>query len=169
MYVVEVPPSSKFHPILLYGKRFWVTGHFEISAPNDPKITFNTKRSKVPHMHVAATPEPQISPPFCSMASGFELWANLWQVHQRPKMTLNTKWSKVPHPIYMLQLPPGPKFHSISLYGQRFCVAGQFETSAANDLKMILSTKRSKVTNICCVSTHESQISLCSALRRAFF
>ncbi len=33
---------------LLYGQPFWLTGHFETSASNDPKMTLNTTRSKIP-------------------------------------------------------------------------------------------------------------------------
>ncbi len=40
-------------PLFRYtASRFPVTGHFETSPQNDPKMTFNTKRSKVPHIHV---------------------------------------------------------------------------------------------------------------------
>ncbi len=40
-----------FTPFLSTASHFRVTGYFETSALNDFKITLNTKRSKVPHVH----------------------------------------------------------------------------------------------------------------------
>ena len=53
---------------------FWATGHFETSAPNDPQMTLNTERSKVPHIHVTTNPKSQISLVFALHA------ASLFQV-----------------------------------------------------------------------------------------
>ncbi len=50
IYMLQLPPSPKIRSVLLYGQPFWVTGHFETSAPNDIKMTLNTKRSKMPHI-----------------------------------------------------------------------------------------------------------------------
>ncbi len=53
--------SPEFHAISLYFKPFRVTGHFETSALNDPKMTLNTSRLKVPHIHIKTTPDSQVS------------------------------------------------------------------------------------------------------------
>ncbi len=42
------PWLPNFSPIFSIDTRFPVTGHFETSAPNDPKMTLNTNRSKIP-------------------------------------------------------------------------------------------------------------------------
>ena len=38
-----------------------VTGHFETNVPNDPKMTFNAKGSKVCHIHFTTTPSPKFN------------------------------------------------------------------------------------------------------------
>ncbi len=53
----RLPNFSLFRPS---SSRFRVSGHYETSAPNDPKITLSTKRSKVPHLHVTTIPESYI-------------------------------------------------------------------------------------------------------------
>ncbi len=60
---------------------------------------------------------------------------------QNPKMILNTKR----YPIYMFT--PTPDFQISLLFSTDICfrVIGPFETSAPNDPKMTLNTKRSKV------------------------
>ncbi len=35
--------------------RFQAAGHFETSALNNPNMIWNTKRSKVPHLHITPT------------------------------------------------------------------------------------------------------------------
>ncbi len=51
---------------------YWVIGHFETCAPNEPKMNLNTMRSKVPHIFYTITSESQVSihfalqPPFSS-------------------------------------------------------------------------------------------------------
>ena len=86
---------------------------FGTSAMYNPKMTSNTKKSKVSHIQVATTCE-SIFTLFHSMACHC-LQAILRQVYQ---MTLNTKRSKVLH--IHVQLHPSQKFHSISLYSQPF-------------------------------------------------
>ncbi len=55
IYVLLVSQDPKFQPISVYdqvpGAR--VIGHFEISAPNDPKMAWSTTKSRVyeiPHI-----------------------------------------------------------------------------------------------------------------------
>ncbi len=40
-------PSPKFQFVLPYRQPSWVTGYSETSAPNDPKMTFDTTKSNV--------------------------------------------------------------------------------------------------------------------------
>ena len=46
---IHVTTTHDFQISLIF-TRFQGTGHFEKSAPNDPKMTLNIKRSKVPHI-----------------------------------------------------------------------------------------------------------------------
>ncbi len=111
-YVATTRESRISFPLALQttASRFGVSGHFETSAANDPKITLNTKRSKVLYL------QPQTSLNFALRPAGFELQGIL-RCTEWPQMTLNTKRSTVPHihPIYMLQ-PMSPTFHPILLY-----------------------------------------------------
>ncbi len=97
--------------------------------------------------------------PFCSTANLFELQAILRQVHQ---MTSKWRWTLKDRKYftYMLQLPATAKFHFISLYSQPFSSNRPFETTAQNDPKMTVNTKRSKVPHIHVITTPESQNSL---------
>ena len=114
-YTYNNYPQIPNFAVSLYGQLFWVTGHFETSAVNDPKMTLNTKRSNIPHMHITTVAESQISIRFTLRPAIFELQAILRQVHRwPPKVTLNTKRSKLPH------IPMSPKFQSILLYGKPF-------------------------------------------------
>ncbi len=61
IYIWPLPPIPNvtlFHSMY---SRYRVTGHSETTAPNDPNMTFDTKRSKVPHIHVT-TSDSQINP-----------------------------------------------------------------------------------------------------------
>ncbi len=49
------PRISNFTPFRSRIRRFRDTGHFETSAPNDPKMTLNYTRSNVP-MYVLRVP-----------------------------------------------------------------------------------------------------------------
>ncbi len=113
--------------------RFRITGHFEISARDDPKVARNTKRWKVPHLPVTTTPESQISLSFV-IAGRFWFKGHFeTSAPNDPQMTSITKRWKVP--IYMLQPLPTPKFHPFRSTAIRFQVTGYFETSAPNDPK----------------------------------
>ena len=84
-----------------------------------PKMTLHTKRSKVPCIHVTTTPDSQISLCFTLRSIVFRLQAILRQLHWlTPKWPWRLKGQR--YPIYILELTPSPKFHSISLYGQPF-------------------------------------------------
>ncbi len=95
-------PESQFSKNLYWFRStetcLWVTGHFEISALNDPQMTLNAIWSKASHICYKSLRVPPNFTRFCSTASCF------WVIGQfetsgsnDPKMTLNTKRSKVPH------------------------------------------------------------------------
>ena len=93
--MLELPPSPKFHSILLYASCFPDTGHSKRSAPNCPEMTLNTKRSKMPHICCKYSRVPNFTQ-FCSTAGRF--WVTGHFERSAPndkKMTLNTKRSKV--------------------------------------------------------------------------
>ena len=54
--------------------------HFETSAPNDPQMTMNTTRSKVPHICVNRFPESRFSLHFALQPARFEWQTILGQV-----------------------------------------------------------------------------------------
>ena len=111
------PRLPNFTPFYSTANYFQVTGHFEITALNDPKMALKTKRSKVSHIHFRTTPSPNNFTPFHSMASRFRVIGHFERsTSDDSKMTLNTKRSKVPH-IYILQ-------HF--LHGQSFLSARPF-------------------------------------------
>ncbi len=79
----------------------------------------------------------------------FELQAILRTVHQMtPKWPWTLKGQK--YPMYILQLPRVTDFTPFRSTASCSRVTGHFETSALNDSKMTLNTKRSKVPHKCC-------------------
>ncbi len=48
LYVQLVPRIPNFHSVSLLTSRFLDTGHFETSALNEPKLTWNPTRSNYP-------------------------------------------------------------------------------------------------------------------------
>ncbi len=76
----KYPQVSNFALFCIMANRFRVTGHFETSAPNDPKITFKNKRSEVPHTHFTTNPLPsQIALRLVLGAGVFELHRPFWE------------------------------------------------------------------------------------------
>ena len=121
----------------------WVTGHFEQSALNDPKMTLKPPRSKVPHIFVTSIHELLlVSTSHFSVTGHFETSAP-----NDSKMTLNTTSSNVPHMCYLC--PWFPNFTQFCSTAIRFWDIRHFETSAPNDPKMTLNTIRSNVPHIC--------------------
>ncbi len=55
-YVYTSQVSTIFYTahLALWQSRFWITGHFDTSASNGPKMTLNTAKSKVNHTPVYA-------------------------------------------------------------------------------------------------------------------
>ncbi len=72
-----------------------------MSAPKDPQMILNTKRSNLPHIFVTDIPRPQISVRFALRATVFKLHphfeASASNVSNEPTMILNITKSKVPH------------------------------------------------------------------------
>ncbi len=95
---------------------FRVTGHFETSEQNDPKMALNTKRSKVMHIHINYNSYPWVLNFTVSLASqSLSCYRTFWDKF--------TKWPQNElerHPICIAQLSLRPKFQSASLYGQSF-------------------------------------------------
>ncbi len=144
---VQVPPSSKFHsftlrPAFLYLRaiskqvhrmtqnvRFRVTGHFEKSALDDPRMILNAKRSKVLHMHVLRTPEYENFTPFRFAVSLFRVTSHFEKSTPDSNMTLSIKRSKVPHmhvtttPEFQISPPHFLSFHAMIIH---FCYIGNF-------------------------------------------
>ncbi len=71
---------------------FWVTGHFETTAPNGPQMTLSTKRSKVPHTHFTTIPSPKFhsaSPVVHSTISSFEDFGKLLYFHWKQNFKIS--------------------------------------------------------------------------------
>ncbi len=66
IYMLQLPPSQSFSVIHSIASHFRVTGYFEISAPNDPKMFFNTKGEMYP-IYMLHPPTPTPSPKFHSI------------------------------------------------------------------------------------------------------
>ena len=71
----------------------WATSHFETSVPNNPKMTLNSVRSKVPHIHITTTPKSKNFIPFHpTEGQYFSSYRQFWDACTKcAKMTLNTK------------------------------------------------------------------------------
>ncbi len=103
IYVLFISESKKFALFQSMTIRFWVTGHSEKIALNDPQMTLNTAtwtRSKVLHVLLIST-----SPQFQSFLSyhqpffWFELQTILRQVHWMTQNDL--EHYEVKHTPYM--------------------------------------------------------------------
>ncbi len=123
-------------------------GHFETSALNDSKLTLDPIRSKLPYTRITSVRDSQISLRFAVRPAFFEIQAILRQVHL---MTPNWPWTLQRQIVLYLynNCPRVSNFTPFRSMTSRFGVTGHFETRAPNDLKMTLSTTRSKVHHIC--------------------
>ncbi len=141
--------------------RFRVTGHFEKSAQNDPKMTLNPTSSIVPHIFITTVPESQISLRFALRPAFFNIQAILRQVHQ---MTPKWPWILQGHryPIYVLLVSMSPKFHFVSLYDEPFSSYRPFWEKRTKWPQNDLESYKVKLSYIyvCFTSIHEAQISL---------
>ena len=102
--------------------RFRLAHHFETSALNYPKMTINTKRSKVSHICCRST-ESQISLLFTLQKAVFELQAILRQVHwMAPKRFWTLKVKGTLDTCY--NYPRIPNFTQLCSAASRFWVTG---------------------------------------------
>ncbi len=77
---VTSTPSLKFHAVLFYGNPFSSYGPFETSAPSDPKMTLNTKRLNVPHIHMTTIPGQLPTHPYDNYPLSFPSMARRFRV-----------------------------------------------------------------------------------------
>ncbi len=126
-----------FSHIIGYKKR--VTADFETIAPNVPKITFNTKSSKVPIIWSTRTPSRKFHSSH-STASHFRVTGSFETVTRTPNdaKTSNTKMSTVPNidkRATTLQLPPPrvPIFSPFHSTASHFRVTGHLYTRTIDD------------------------------------
>ncbi len=94
---------------------FRVTGRFETSASNDPKMTLNTDRSKSAPYTCCNYQRVINVTPVRSIPNSFPVTSHSESVHQ---MTSKWRWTinVQRYHIYMLQLSASPGFHCFSLY-----------------------------------------------------
>ena len=89
-HVLLVSTVTYFTPFRSTTSRFWNTGHFETSAPNDPKLTLNPT---LPYIGITTVPKSHC---FALQATIFKLQAILRQVHwttpKRPKIPVTKYW-----------------------------------------------------------------------------
>ncbi len=149
--------------------RFWVTGHFETNAPNEPNDLWTPKGLRY-SIHILQLPRLSTFTRFRSMPIRFWITGHFeTSALNYPEMTLNTKRSKVPkiHITTTPRLPNVNQFHSTAIF---FQVKGHFVTNLLNDPKLTLNPKRSKVPPyIQVTATPELQILLRCALKPAVF
>ncbi len=112
VYELLVSPSPIFQLFRSTASRFWVTGHYETSAPNDPQMTL---RSNAPRVCATSVSESQLSVCFALRPAFLELQAILRQVHW---MTPKWPWTLQGqlYSIYVLLVSVSTKLHSLLLY-----------------------------------------------------
>ncbi len=110
------PQTPNFTPFRSVVSCFLATGHIEASAPNDPKITLNSKMWKVPHIDITTIPE--------SHFHSVSLYGQPFSTYRpfRQGMTFKWHWTLKAqrYPIYIWQPPLTPKFHSVLLLSAIF-------------------------------------------------
>ncbi len=116
--VSSVPEFNKnFTQFQFTTSRFWVTGHSETSALNDPKMTLNPTKSNVPLMCHLGPWFPNFTP-YPSTAISLRYRAFWYKCTEWPQNYLELY--KVKRTPYMYNYCPWVKFHSVSLYNQLF-------------------------------------------------
>ncbi len=136
---------------------FRVNSNFEISALNGPKWPCTLKGQRYP-IHILPLPTtPKFHP---SLLHGYTLGLDVFKLHtpfwdkctKWPQIILNNKICKgTPHTGY--NYPQLPNFSVFRTMTSRFADTDHFDTSALNDPKMTLNTKRSKVIHIHIIPT----------------
>ncbi len=133
--------------MIFYGP-FWVTGHFEISALNDHRITLSwLVRSGVPHIWYCSPRVSNLST-FPSMTSLFRVTCHFEiSALNDPKQTLNTRSSSVYHIMLLVSL--SLKFQSVSFYDQPFWSYRPFWGKCTKWPQMTFRITNSKVPHRC--------------------
>ena len=135
----RVPNCTPFRSTAI---RFRVTCQFETTAPNEPKMTWTLKGQRY-SIYISQLSPSRKFPSFSLHDQPFSSYMPVWD-KCTPQITLNTKRSKVPR-MHITTTPRVPNLIPFRSTASRFWVTGKFETSAPNDLKMTLNTKRLKV------------------------
>ena len=120
------------------------------------QIILKTTRSRSLHLCLLVSRSPKLSH-FPSKASCFRVDSIISRQVYRMTPKIDLKHLKVKGTPYTVTSVLN--FNSFPSKTSRFQVGGQFEKSAPNDPKMVLSTLRLKVPHIHVTSTPESQIS----------
>ncbi len=142
-------------------KDFRVIDNFATSASNDPKMTLNITRSKVPYVDVY-----QIRTGFTLQPAALEIVHLEITAPKRPPMEPWTLRDQR-YPINVFLVPPSLKFQSIT--ATHFWVTSHLAKRTPKDTKVSLDAAGSKVSHISATSTPQLQISLCFALRAAIY
>ncbi len=78
LYVLLV---SRLNPIRSMTNRFHLSAQF-VTAPNDPQMTWNATRSKLPHIPACSTLNPRTTP----RAPNYQKWPEIYMVIDIPHM-----------------------------------------------------------------------------------
>ena len=146
-YMCYEYPLVQVHSVSLCNELFfWVTGHLEKSAPNDPNITLNTHTSsKVPHMCYLCPWFPNFTL-FCSTASHF-WYRSFWdKCTQWPQNDLEPY--KVKCTPYMYNYCPWVSNFTVSLCDQLFLRYRPFWDQCNSIYVLLLFTTNSKFHSI---------------------
>ena len=160
-YVLLISTSPKISVLFaLPTAAFLVTGHFETSALNNPKMTLNFTSSNIPNACATAYQCHRIPnfTPFCSTAILRKV--HLW-------LQNDLKPDKVKCTPYVLLVFVIPNFHCVLLYDQQFSRYRLFWDKCTEWPQNDLEPYKVKLpyTCICITTLRESQISLQFALR----
>ncbi len=93
IYVLRVSLSPKFQSVWLYDEPFWLTCHFEKSAPNDLEYY---KLKCTPYMSLVSL-IPKFHSVFALRPAVYKISGILRQVHQMTQNDLEPTRSNVPH------------------------------------------------------------------------
>ena len=146
VYLLLLSPSPRIS--LRFDQRPAVSnaGHFETSAPDDPKMTLNTTRPMVAHTCYYCPWIPNFSP-FHSKTSHFRVTGDFQtSVLNDPKMALKPTRSKVPH-MCVTNVPKSQISPQFPLLPTIFAiqVADNHTRKEWNDTRMTWTLKQSKV------------------------
>ncbi len=149
--MLQEPFNPKFHSVSLYGQPLSCYRPFWIKCTKWPQNNLEHQEVKgTPYTSYKYSRVPEFGS-FCSTASQFQVTG-----HFETSAPNDLKWPWTirdqRYPIYILQLPLSPKFHSNMLYGQPLSHYRPFWDKSTkwphNDLRGQANTKRPKLPNI---------------------